>query len=146
MPGNPLIQQGSLNRILASVVWSDFPAFNVTSPYLGKAGLSLALEGETTLLIPTMTGAVQSQEPYMMISLTMNLLKTQGLGAAYKLKMEQDSNLGFGTVRPDSRVLGSYQIFNCAMESVREMSFAGGDPGFAVVVKGYYNINASLWS
>lgn len=146
MPGNPLIAQGSLNRIIASVVWPDFPAYNVTAPYLGKGGLSLALEGETTLLIPTMTGAVQSQEPYMMISLTMNLLKSQGLAASYKLKMEADSNLGTGTVRPDTRTLGNYQIYNCAIESVRELSMAGQDPGFAVTVKGYYLVNAGLWA
>lgn len=146
MAGNPLVAQGSLNRIIASIVWADFPAFNVTAPYLGKAGLSLALEGESTLLLPAMTGVVQSQEPYMMLSLTINLLKSQGLAAAYKQKMETDSNLGTGTIRPDVKTLGNFQILNSAIESVRELSFSGQDAGFVVTVKGSYNINSGLWS
>ena len=85
---NPLVAQGTLNRILGSVVWPSFSALNVTSSFLGKQGIRLALEGESTLFIPTMTGAVTSPEPYMMIGLTINLLKTQSLAAQYKSQLK----------------------------------------------------------
>jgi hypothetical protein len=145
MAANPLVAQGTLNRLRASVIWNDFPALNVTAPYLHKEGIRLALEGESTLLIPTMTGTVTSPEPYQMISCTINLLKTQALADLYKRQMEADSRLGSGVVRPDASTLSPYEIVNCAIESVRELNFAGDDAGYAVSVKGYYIVNNNLW-
>lgn len=145
MATNPLVSQGTLNRLRGSVVWAANPQLNVTSPFLGKGGISLSLEGESTLFIPTMTGAITSPEPYLMVSLTLNLLKTQTLAAQYKIQLETLATLGDGTVRPDSSALPVFSIVNCAIESVREMNFAGEDAGFVVVCKGYYLTNSSLW-
>lgn len=142
---SPLILLGSLNRLRASVVWNDFPSLNVTASYLGKDGISLALDGESTAFINTMTGAVTSPEPYQMITLTLNLLKTQGLAGLYKSQVETSALLGNGVVRPDSVALPAYDITNCAIESVRELKFSGEDAGFAVTVKGYYLVNSSLY-
>ena len=142
---NPLIAQGSLNRLRASVTWPSFPALNVTAPYLSKAGVRLSLQGESTLYLPTMTGAVTSPEPYMMIELVINLLKTQGLASQYKAQMEQSAALGNGSVRADSITLGIYQVVNCAIKSVRELDFSGENADFAVTIGGYYLVNASLF-
>ncbi len=146
MAGNPLIAQGTLNRLLGSIVWTNFPQLNVTASYLGKEGIRLALEGESTVFLPTMVGAVTSQEPFMMVSLTAHLLKTQPLANAYKQQMESNAQLGDGTVRPDSLALGVYPIVNCAIQSMRELSFSGDDAGFAVSMRGYYWINSNLWN
>lgn len=146
MATNPLVAQGTLNRLRASVTWTNFPQLNVTASYLGKMGIRLALDGESTLFIPTMTGAVTSPEPYMSITLTIHLLKTQQLAALYKAQMEATALIGDGTVRPDASTLPPYQITNCAIESVRELNFAGDDAEFAVTCKGYYLINNNLWS
>ena len=146
MAGNPLIVQGTLNRLIGSVVWTSVPDLNVTAPYLGKEGIRLALEGESTVFLPTMTGAVTSQEPYLMIGLTLHLLKTQPLANAYKRQMESNAQLGDGTVRPDSVTLDPYPIVNCAIQSVRELNFSGDDAGFAVTIRGYYWINSGLWN
>lgn len=146
MAGNPLISQGTLNRLRGSVIIPLFPSYNVTAPYLGKEGIRLALEGESTVYINTMTGAVRSPEPYMLTSLTMNLLKTQPLADQYKQKMEADAFLGDLTVRSDSSVLSVYPLINCSITGVRELNFAGDDAGYAVTVKGYYLINSSLWN
>lgn len=142
---NPLVPQGTLNRLLASVVWTSFPSLNVTSSYLGKQGIRLALEGESTVFIPTMTGLVTSPEPYMMFTLTLNLLKTQGLAGLYKQQMETLATIGDGTVYPDNTTLPVYQIANCAIESVRELDFSGDDAVYAVTCKGYYLVNSALW-
>lgn len=143
---NPLITQGTLNRLQASVTWPDYPALNVTASYLGKEGVRLALDGNSTTFLPTMTGAVTSPEPYQMLTLTINLLKTQGLAGQYKNQMETLSLLGNGTVRPDTTSLPSYSIVNAAIESVRELNFSGEDAGFAVTIRGYYLINSSLYN
>jgi hypothetical protein len=144
---NPLINQGTLNRIRGSVTWANFGTLNVTAPYLNKAGIRLSLQGEATTFIPTMTGMVTSQEPYMPIELVLNLLKTQALANAYKAQMESSSNIGDGTVRPDITAGGisSYQLINCAIKSVRELNFAGDDAGFSVTIGGYYLTNSGLF-
>jgi len=142
---NPLINLGSLNRLRASVIWNSNPSLNVTASYLGKDGIRLALDGESTAFINTMTGAVTSPEPYQMITLTVHLLKTQALASQYKAQMENNALLGNGVVRPDSVALPAYDIVNCAIESVRELNFSGMDAEFAVTVKGYYLVNSSLF-
>lgn len=146
MAGNPLVEQGTLNRLRGSVIWPSFPALNVTAPYLGKEGIGLSLEGEATGMLPTMTGVVTSPEVYMMIGLTINLLKTQNLSNLYKAKMELDALLRDGTVRPDAKELSPYQILNCSIQSVRELNFSGNDAGYGITVKGYYVINNNLWN
>lgn len=143
---NPLIAQGSLNKVRASVTWPSFTTLNVTAPYLGKAGIRLTLQGESTLYLPTMTGAVTSQEPYMMIEMVINLIKPQALANLYKQQMETNSLIGDGSVRPDATALGVYQLTNCAIKGVRELDFSGEHEGFAVTIGGYYLTNSSLFS
>ena len=142
---NPLVAQGSLNRLRGSVVWPSFTNLNVTSSYLSKEGIRLALQGETTLYLPTMTGAVTSQEPYMMCELTINMLKTQSLADQYKQQMEANALLGDGSVRSDSAALGVYSLVNCSIKSVRDLDFSGDNAVFAVTVGGYYLVNSNLF-
>lgn len=52
--------------------------------------------------------------------------------------------MGTVTVRPDSVQIGNYTLINCAIESIRELSFNGTDAGYVVTIKGYYTINNAL--
>lgn len=144
--GNPLISQGQLNRLVASVVVSSYPTLNVTSSYLGEEAIRIALEGEATTPIRTMTGAVMSPEPYMMANVTINLLKSQALSNQWKAQMEAISLIGDITVRPDSTILNPYDFTNCSIRTVREMTLNGRDAGWIVTVTGYYLINNNLWN
>jgi hypothetical protein len=146
MATNPLIPQGTLNRLRASVVWTDFPNLNVTAPFLNKEGIRLALDGEATTFVQTMTGAVTSPEPYQMITLTMNILKTNGLAAQYQSQMQDTTVLGNGTVITDTTSLPVFPIVNCALEGVRELNLSGEDAGFAVTIRGYWLVNNALWN
>jgi len=150
MPGNPLVPQGNLNRVLGSVYWTDHPELNVTAPYLGKAGISISFDGEATTFINTMTGQVQSPEPYQPILITMALLKTQNLAALYEKQRQTNTFLGNGQVYPDvSQASGGvpiYPVNNCAIRNIRELSFAGEDAGFVVTIGGYYLINSALFN
>lgn len=142
---NPLIEQGTVNRLRGSLVLPDNPQLNITAPYLGRAGLRLALQGAATVYLPTLTGAVRSPEPYMMISLAANLLKSQPLANAYKTRMETDSSLGNGTVRSDSTTLSVYELINLSIAEVRELNFTGEDADYLVTIIGYYSVNSSLF-
>lgn len=145
MATNPLTSQGSLNRLRGSVGVVNFPLLNVTASFLGKEGIGLALQGETTTYIPTMVGAVTSPDPYQMVQLSIHLLKTQFVSNAYKQQMETLSLIGNLIVKTDSAALGDYNLINCAIQSVEGLKFNGEDAGFMVSVGGYYNINSSLW-
>lgn len=143
---NPLIAQGSLNRILGSVIFNSNPSFNVTSPFLSREGIRLALQGQSTVYLPTMTGAVRSQAPYMMVECTINLLKSQALANQFKDQMEVDSFLGDMTVRPDSTTLNPYAIVNVSIQNVRELDFSGENAVYSIVMGGYYQVNGNLFA
>lgn len=143
---NPLVAQGTLNRIRGSIIVPAEASLNVTASYLGEGGIELTLEGELTDYIGTMTGAVTSGAPYMMVSLRVNLLRTQTLAGVYKARMEYLSTVGDITVIPNSTALPNWQVYNAAIESVAAMSFAGRDAGYVVTIKGYIVVNNALWS
>lgn len=143
---NPLVQQGTLNRLRGSVVIPNFPALNVTAGYLGKQAISLALDGDVTQMIDTMTGLVTSPEPYMGATITMHLLRTQALATAWRTQWETLSTLGAVTVHTDTAALGHFDFQNCAVTRAPTMTFDGTDPGFMVEIRGIYYINQSLWN
>ena len=143
---NPQVQQGTLNRLLASVVYANFPQLNVTSSYLAREAISLAFDGDTSLLIGTLTSAVTSPEPYVYGTVTMHLLRTQALGNAYKTQIETNTTLGSVTVYPDSVALSPFQLNNCVLQVVQEMPFDGTQASLIIRLRGVYNINSTLFT
>jgi hypothetical protein len=143
---NPLTDQGVINRIRGSVVWANFPALNVTASFLDRDGINLRLEGEMSMQHPTMSGIVQSPEPFVPVSVVIALLKTQDLADAYKDQFENSVLLGEGTVWPDvSTGLSQFQLENMSIQNVGDLLFNGSTPIFAVTCRGAYIINNSLW-
>lgn len=146
MPTNPLVDQGTLNRLRASVNWDSFPSLNIIASYLAPAAITLALQGNATDIAPTLTGTVPSPAPYQAVELRMALLRTQQLANLYKLQQEKNTFLGNCTVRPDTNPLSPYQFFNCAIMSTGEQNFGGQDPAYVVTISGYYILNSDLWA
>ena len=145
MAGNPLINQGTLNRLRGSVVYASNHSLNVTAPYLEKEAISIAFEGDAGMLIPTLTGGVTSPEPYQMANVTINLVKSQALADIYKTQIETNVNVGDISVIPDSPALSDYQLTNCVLKGVRDVTFDGNVPGFVVTLTGIYSVNSALW-
>ena len=148
MSGNPLIDQGTLVRVIAGIQFTNFPQLNISASYLGKEGIRLNLGGKVTTFIDTLTGRVTSPEPYQPITVVVNLLKTQSLGAAFKTQLETLSLLGDFVVYPDvTSGLGitPYPVFNGAIEEATPNTFDGQDPLWVLTLGGSYNINAGLW-
>jgi hypothetical protein len=143
---NPLIDQGTLNRLRGSVIWANFPQLNVTAPFLHKRGINLALDGPVTTYVDTMTAGVTSPEPYQRVNMLVVLLKTQQLSGLYKQRLELNSVLGPCTVRGDAATLPPYSFINCAIAAVDELSFNGEDPAWGLRIGGYYLINSNLFS
>lgn len=146
---NPNVQQGTLNRLKASVVLADFPALNVTPAFLGREMIGIEFEGDIVTYVQTSTGAVTSPEPYQKITVTIHLLKTQALASAYKKQLEANALLGDITVYPDVQTgqgLTTYAFTNCSIQRVMPLKMDGMDAGWAAVIGGYYLINNNLWN
>jgi hypothetical protein len=142
----PQNSQGNLNRLRASVQFAQNQGLNVVSSNLGKAGIVARPISESSVLIPTMTGGVTSPEPYQMYEITLHLLRTQGLAAAYKSQIETLCDVGDITVKSDASNQPDYQISNCTIVNGSNPSFGGTDPDFTVVLHGVYLVNSSLYN
>lgn len=144
---NPVVNQGILNRIKANVTWTDFPGLNVTAPFLDKPGISLRQNGPATLSHPTMTGVVKSPEPYVPVTLTIALLRTQSLASAYQLQYQDNTVLGDATVYPDvqSGGIAPYNLLNMSIDEIGDLLLNGTDPIYGITASGYWVVNNSLF-
>ena len=106
---------------------------------------SIAFDGEIADMIPTQTGLVVSPAPYQRARVTAHLIHAQNLAATFKAQIELNAQVGNVTVKPDSLALPDYNLVNCAITDVREISFSGKDAGFIVTITGIYYINQALW-
>ena len=142
---SPNINQGTLNRLRASVVFPAYPSLSVVSSFLGKRGISVTFIGKSTVMLDAMTGRVTSPEPYLGVTMTMHLLKSQYLANLYKLQQELFTLLSDCTVRPDAATLQPYYFSNCAIESTGNLDFSGADADFPVEIGATYMVNAALF-
>lgn len=140
------VDQGTINRLRQGVVFADFADLSITAPYLGKSGVSISFRGPTGQLLPTLTGAVRSSEPYVMAEVTMHLLKSQVLSAAFKTAMELNSNVGSVSVIGDADTLPAYNLENCILTGVDALDFGGTSADFVVKLEGIYYVNRTIWN
>lgn len=142
---NQLVPQGFLNRVRGAVSVTDVPALNVTASYLGKDGISMRPDGPATDILPTMTGTVGSQVPYQQVTLTVHMLRTQGLAASYQQRFATDTALGEVVVTPDATTFGNFTLLNCYLINFNEMPLNGMDAGYVVTISGYLITNDNMW-
>ena len=144
---NPNVSLGIINRLLASIVWNNFPVLNVTPSYLAPEAIDITPEGVMTTMLPGMTGFATAPEPWMPLRVVVHLVRSQSLAAAYKTQWEQSTLIGSGTIRPDvpSSVLPPFLVDNVAITNLNTLNFSGKEVGFVVTFMGQYQINQNLW-
>ncbi|MFW0766693.1 hypothetical protein ACN0IV_12720 [Trabulsiella odontotermitis] len=140
-----MINVGVLNRVRASVKFTDHPELNVSASYLAREGVEFSAQGNFTEFLPAMTGAVQSPQPYVIVQARIHLLRSQALAKQYKTQWEQNATIGNAMLYSDSTVFGDFELINTAITNVQDMSFAGGEPGVVLTITGTYYINAEMW-
>lgn len=144
---NPIVPQGVLNRLRASITLPGFPNLTITSSFLGKEGIQLAFRGESTVQLDQMTGIVRSPEPYLGVTVTAHLLRTQSFAQGWRAQMEQSTLLPGGIiVRPDSRAMVPYYFDECSIMGVGDQPFNGSNADFLIRLGGRYQINAALFN
>jgi hypothetical protein len=143
---NPNVNQGTLNRLRGSITIPDNTALNITAAYLGKEGISLSFDGAANTVIDTMTGVVQSPEPYQRVTVAAHLLKSQSLANLWKQQVEANVLLGSLTIKSDAQTMDPYQISNGAVVNVSPLKFDGTDAGWIIILSGIYYVNSQLWN
>ena len=143
---NPLIAQGSLNRLRASVTIPAFPGLNITSSYMGKSFVTVTFDGDFDKLIGTGTGAVTSPEPYVEANVVVSLLRTQALSGAWLAQAQTLSDIGNVSIFPDSTAFPEIDLVSCVIQHVDPGAFDGLDPIVKLNLKGVFLINNNLWA
>lgn len=146
MAVNPLIALGSLNRLRGSVVIPSYPTLNVTASFLSKRGIRMDLVGDATQQLEAMTGVIPSPEPYMVVDVTVSLLKTNGLAAAWIAQLQLNSVLGNVTVHTDTSAYPAFNFSQCAITRLPPESFSGDEPNADFTFRGQYIVNNNLWA
>ena len=142
---NPSINQGTLNRLVGSVLVPDFPELNATAEFMGDEGIGITWSGETTTFIPTLAGVVNSPEPYQQVSVALHLLKTQFLANLYEAQRRANAIVGDIVVRVDNRDFTPFEFLNCAIQNVEPIRVNGKDAGYRVTLMGFQQVNNDLW-
>ena len=142
---NPNIPQGTLNRLIGSLAFTDNTSYNITAPYLGSEAISLNPGGPVTTMLGTLTGAVQSPEPYMLVGIAVHLIRAQILANQFKALIETNAFLGNAVLRSDTPLMQPFDFTNCAVTEVRPYAITGRDAGFMITISGIWYINNSLW-
>lgn len=146
MATNPLVAQGVLNRLRCSVVIADTPSLNITAPYMGKSFARVEFEGNFVEQIETGTGVVNSPEPYVMATVTIGLLRTQPLAAAWAAQYLLDGEIGNITIYPDTSAFPQIPLANASIRHFTPGAFDGTDPVSQLMLRGVYYINNNLWN
>jgi hypothetical protein len=146
MTTNPNISQGTINLARASVSFPDASAYNITASYVGEGGVSITFDTDAATLIPTLTGAVQSQAVYQMATITIHGLTSQSITNSFKARMQNNCAMGECVVRGDSSVLDSYTFQTATLTNVRDVTFNGKSTEFAITIRATYQVNSDLWA
>lgn len=146
MATNSQVTQGTLNRLLTSVVVPSFPTLNATSPYMGPSFAQLQLDANFSELIGTATGAVQSPQPYVMGTITVSLLKTQALSGQWLAQAQSNADIGPVTAYADSAAFPPVTLDDCVIDQIEPQAYDGKDPVVRVTIRGVYYLNSDLWS
>lgn len=142
---NPMVPPGNLNRVRGSVKVTNAPELNISAQNLAREAIELTFSGNLVEPIPALTGVVQSPQPYMVAGVRIYLLRTQALGQQYKQRWQTNGIIGDLKVFSDSSTFGDFELSNCAITNVGDMSFAGGQPGVVITITGTYYVNNDMW-
>jgi len=137
---------GTLNRTLVHLAFSSFPALNIGIANMGKSMAKPSFEGDFVQQPEVAVGIVNSPEPYVMGVVSVGVLRTQALGAAWLAQVQSQSVLGTMLAYPDTVAFPPITLVDVAVKSFDPGAYDGNDPVIALVLRGTFYINQSLWS
>jgi len=143
---NPFFAQGTLNRVRCSVIPSAFPSLAIASYNMGKRFATFRPDEDFVHQAQTGTGVVNSPEPYVMATIEVHLLRTQGLTEAWINQAKQTGIIGDVTIHSDTSAFPSRTISNSVIRMLQPGAFDGVDPVAVLSLHGVWYVNNNLWS
>ncbi|MGC9216173.1 hypothetical protein [Acidithiobacillus sp.] len=146
MAKNPMVPQGNLNKVRGSVIVPGYPGLNINASHLGLDGISLDLDEDFVDQIKTMTGVVNSPQPYVMATCTINLLRTQALALQWMQQAEANASIGRIAVHSDTAAYTQRRVHNCSALHASPGRMNGTTATVDLVIRGVYYINNNMWN
>lgn len=146
MANNPIVAQGTLNRVRCSIIVPNYTSLNITAPYMGKSFATIDFEGNFDEQIETATGAVTSPEPYVMATITVGILRTQSLASSWLTQAQTTSDLGEIVINSDTAAFPSITLSAAVIRSLEPGAYDGMDPVSRLTLRGVFYINNDLWN
>lgn len=146
MAANPMIVQGTLNRVLASVIVPSIPTLNITSSNMGKNLLSMEFDEDFTAQIGTATGVVNSPAPYVMSTVNISLLRSQSLSDAWINQSVSTAIIGQIIIVSDTSTFSKKTLNNTSIIKITPGRMDGTDPIVELHLRGVFYLNNNLWS
>jgi hypothetical protein len=143
---NPIISQGTLNRLLTQITFGSYPALNIASYNMGKSFATLSFSDPFTTQIDTATGIVNSPEPYVKATISVGILRTQSLAAAWLAQVASNSIIGSATAYSDTVTFPAITLNNVSILGLDPGAYDGNTPVTQLTLTGLYYPNASLWA
>ena len=143
---NPLVPQGTISRLRASVVFDDYPNLNITASWLAPEGISITFEGDATDVLDTMTGVVTSPAPYQKALLEVGLVRSVPFTDQFKQQIESNSVVGDFTLWPDAPALSNYVLLNGSLVNLQPGAMNGKKVDLVLTMRALYPINSDLFT
>lgn len=142
----PALARGVLNRIRANIVFPDFPAMNIAPENMGRSMVRVAFEGQLVTQIPTGTGAVNSPEPFVFVTITVGMLRTQPIAAAWLNQIMTNSSVQNITAHPDTSAFPPIALQDVVVSHIDPGPYDGTNPEVPIIFRGLLPVNNDLWS
>ncbi len=146
MATNPIVQQGTLNRVRASVVVPSYTNLNIDSSHMSRKFVTVTFDEDFVDQPMTATGIVNSPAPYVMATISVGILRTQSLSASWFTQAQTQSVLGRITVHPDTTTFPQITAYNCSILRLEPGAQDGTDPTVDLTIRGIFYPNSDLWN
>ena len=140
------VPQGVLNRLRCNIVVPDFPGLSITAPYMGKNLARVAFSGKFVTKEPTATGYVNSPEPYVLATISVELLRPQALASAWIAQAQLYGIIGPVTIYSDASTFPALTSYETSIGDFDPGAFNGMDPVVRLSLEGKFPANSQLWA
>ena len=146
MATNPMPNLGNLNRVRASVTFPGFTSLNITSSQMGKRFVSVVFDEDFVTQIQQGVGIINSPEPYVMSTITCDIMRTLPLAQAFISQIQDTAVLGTVKVYSDTSAFIPPTIYNASVIKADPNAFDGTQGVLALTIRGIFYPNSNLWS
>ena len=143
---NPLIAQGTLNRVRCHIVVPSLTGLNITASYMVKNFATVSFDDNFVDQMPTGTGVVNSPVPYVMATISVGLIRSQSLAQSWLTQAQATSVLGNVTIYSDTAAWDPVQLSETAISHIQPGPYDGMDPTVSLTLRGVYYVNNDLWN